>query len=614
MRSRSPFLRFGHAAALALTLAATRPVTGSAAEAAPAPARQDAATLAASAAAGMPEGARFGPSSPPAPNAATTDLDDKGIDPEPDIAIKPPANPIQAPSAKPTVAATPSDATRPAEGGTPMESAKATDEPLPVLNAAIKLVLDRRAAAEIRGPHAAERRKERQAIGFFYLAHGFAPLWSAEGTAVAATTPVLARLAHAGDDALRLPATPAALKAAGTPEEIAESEVALSEAVVSYARQASGSRIDPHAIAALIGLRPDLADATEALESVAAAGLDAGERLRAFNPVEPRYRALRDKLMELRAARTPTAAVASANPDARTGMRVPLVRARVSLDGTPDGEPQVQRYTTEVAAAGAGKVDGLAAPGILTRRTVAALSGGRPSRLEGQLVANMEMWRWMPRELGADHIEVNVPDFTVTVYRDGVATSKNRVVVGKKDTPTPLFSNAMQVVIVNPVWNVPESIIRKEMLPKLAQDPGYLDRLGYTVTERNGHLVVRQPSGERNALGRVKFIFPNDYAVYLHDTPSKALFATARRAYSHGCVRVDQPFRFAASVLNQDKWSEKRLTGLLGDAERHVSLPRPLPIHIEYFTAGIDESGRLALRDDVYDYVHRIASALGEES
>ncbi len=232
----------------------------------------------------------------------------------------------------------------------------------------------------------------------------------------------------------------------------------------------------------------------------------------------------------------------------------------------------------------------------------------------GKLVANMEMWRWMPRELGTDHIEVNVPDFTVTVYRNGSATSRNRVVVGKKDTPTPLFSNAMQVVIVNPVWNVPESIIRKEMLPKLAQDPGYLDRLGYTVTERNGRLVVRQPSGERNALGRVKFIFPNDYAVYLHDTPSKALFATARRAYSHGCVRVDQPFRFAESVLNQEKWSEKRLTSLLGDAERHVSLPKPLPIHIEYFTASVDENGRLALRDDVYDYVRRVASVLGEES
>ncbi len=125
---------------------------------------------------------------------------------------------------------------------------------------------------------------------------------------------------------------------------------------------------------------------------------------------------------------------------------------------------------------------------------------------------------------------------------------------------------------------------------------------------------MQQPAGERNALGRVKFIFPNDYAVYLHDTPSKALFSTAKRAYSHGCVRVDQPFRFAASVLNQDKWSETRLTSLLGDSERHVGLPKPLPIHLEYFTATVDAAGHLALRDDVYDYVHRVAAALGQDS
>ena len=534
------------------------------------------------------------------------DSDDKGIDPEPNVPIKPlPTTPASDPlDVKPQKT---------------LEAAQ-PDEPLPALAAAIKSALDKRAAVEIRGPNAVERRKEREAIGFFYLAHSFAPIWSNDGTAVPATASVLARLAHAADDALRLTATPAALKTVGTLDEVAESEIALSEAVVAYARQASGSRIDPRAVAPLIGLKPALADAADALETVAAAGSDAGERLRAFNPVEPRYRALRDKLAEVRAAHTPaTASAIPSGPELKVGMRdprVPLIRSRFSLDGTPDSEPQAMRYDTEVAAAVAGfqKANGLPASGVLTKRTIAALSGGRPSRLEGQLIANMEMWRWMPRELGADRIEVNVPDFTVTVFRNGVAASRNRVVVGKKDTPTPLFSNAMQVVIVNPVWNVPESIIKKEMLPKLAQDPGYLDRLGYTVTERNGRLTVKQPAGERNALGRVKFIFPNDYAVYLHDTPSKALFSTARRAYSHGCVRVDQPFRFAESVLNQDRWSEKRLTGLLGDSERHIALPRPLPIHIEYFTTSVDDIGHLALRDDVYDYVHRIALALDQES
>jgi murein L,D-transpeptidase YcbB/YkuD len=187
-------------------------------------------------------------------------------------------------------------------------------------------------------------------------------------------------------------------------------------------------------------------------------------------------------------------------------------------------------------------------------------------------------------------------------------------VVGKTATPTPLFSNSMKFLIVNPVWNVPESIIKKEMLPKLAGEPGYLDAHGYAVSYRNGRLVVRQPAGAKNALGRIKFMFPNDYAVYLHDTPSKSLFASSQRAFSHGCVRVDQPFRFAESVLGPSNgWSQKRLLGMLGDSERYVNLPKPLPIHIEYFTASVDETGHLDLRDDVYDYVHRIAIALGQE-
>ena len=198
------------------------------------------------------------------------------------------------------------------------------------------------------------------------------------------------------------------------------------------------------------------------------------------------------------------------------------------------------------------------------------------------------------------------------------------MVVGKVDTPTPLFSNTMRYLIVNPVWNVPESIIDKDLLPKDGDASGIRAR-GFDVSYRNGKLVVKQPAGERNALGRVKFMFPNDYAVYLHDTPSKALFSTPKRAYSHGCVRVDQPFDFAQSVLNDGAqasgqapggkmpWSQERLRKLLGDKERTVNLPEPLPIHIEYFTATVDpDSQRLQLRDDVYDYAHKVAVALGQ--
>jgi murein L,D-transpeptidase YcbB/YkuD len=170
----------------------------------------------------------------------------------------------------------------------------------------------------------------------------------------------------------------------------------------------------------------------------------------------------------------------------------------------------------------------------------------------------------------------------------------------------------MQFLIVNPSWNVPQSIIRKEMLPRLGQDPSYLQRLGYQVRRIHGLLFVRQLPGERNALGRIKFMFPNDYSVYLHDTPSRALFGAAQRAFSHGCVRVDQPFSFAEAVLGRDNgWSAERVKRMIGGGERYVYLPKPLPVHIEYFTAFVDESGRLQLRDDIYGYSNRVKTALG---
>ena len=136
--------------------------------------------------------------------------------------------------------------------------------------------------------------------------------------------------------------------------------------------------------------------------------------------------------------------------------------------------------------------------------------------------------------------------------------------------------------------------------------------MGYEVFSRAGHLVVRQPPGERNALGRIKFMFPNDFSVYMHDTPLRKLFAARKRAFSHGCVRVDDPFRFAETVLG-DGWSESRVKKLIGGKERTVYLPKPLPVYLEYFTAFVDEAGALQLRDDIYGYSRRVKAALGLE-
>lgn len=293
--------------------------------------------------------------------------------------------------------------------------------------------------------------------------------------------------------------------------------------------------------------------------------------------------------------------------------RVPLIRAKLSLDGGQEDSRELV-YDTKLAAAVADfqKANGLPPSGKLTARTVAALSGAQGLRLEAEILANMERWRWMPRDMGDKRIEVNIPDYEAAVVDNGAVVERVRVVTGKEETPTPIFSGTMKYLIVNPAWNVPPSIIRKEMLPRLASDPGYFQRMGYQVFSRKGQLVVRQPPGEHNALGRIKFVFPNDFSVYMHDTPMRHLFALARRAFSHGCVRVDAPFRFAELVLGRDNgWSEQRVKKMIGGKERYVYLPKPLPVHIEYFTAYVDDSGELQLREDVYGYSRRVKAALG---
>lgn len=511
--------------------------------------------------------------------------------------------------------------------GKPVE--QAAEPPLPPANAAIKAALDKRAAQPIKGPGAGERRKERDAVAFFYAAHGFAPAWSENAKPIAAVEPVLARLAKAGDDALSLTDAPKTLKTDGGADDVAasqraESDLALTEAVVAYARQASGSRVDPHAIGPLIGAKPELADPAEVLDGLIAAGPQAGDKLAALNPSEPRYVALREKLAELRGTRAPAdhdhPKIAD-GPLLKIGMRdarVPALRARFDVEAKDDGKDADLVFDADVSDAlkEFQREHGIQPLGMLGGRTVAALNGGaapqpNAAKLEGVIIANMEMWRWMPRDMGRERIEVNIPDYAVTVFHDNEAVAHNRVVVGKTETPTPIFSNTMKYLIVNPVWNVPQSIIQNEM-------HGVAGR-GFKSRYVHGKLYIQQESGPKNALGQIKFMFPNQFSVYLHDTPSKHLFGATKRAFSHGCVRVDKPFDFAERVLNDAvpeggtiAWSQQRLQKMIGNSERYVNLPAPLPIHIEYFTASVDPgTGRVNTREDVYNYAGAVAAALG---
>ena len=330
---------------------------------------------------------------------------------------------------------------------------------------------------------------------------------------------------------------------------------------------------------------PEVADPGEALAETAAAS-DPGERLADFNPPQKGYRALREALMNMDASANDGAwaNAAAADPDA-------------ALSDTSD--------------VGEDPLFGAAArPRHAKGRAYLAATGGRrdpAARERAVLLANMEMWRWEPRDMGERRIEVNIPDFSVSVMDGDTVLMSARAVVGKPDTPTPVFSGRMRYVLINPSWEVPDSIIKKEILPRL----DHFARLGYEVKSVGGRLVVRQPPGAGNALGRLAFMFPNDHAVYLHDTPSRQLFDEDMRALSHGCVRVEDPERLAEIVLG---WPEARLEAAIGGPERTVFLPRPLPIHIEYFTAFVDADGSLEERPDVYGLAQRIARILSMES
>ena len=241
-----------------------------------------------------------------------------------------------------------------------------------------------------------------------------------------------------------------------------------------------------------------------------------------------------------------------------------------------------------------------------------------------RLALNLERWRWMPDDLGDRHVMVNIPSFHLEARENGQSVLDMRVVVGTPDNKTPIFSAMMATTVFSPYWNVPDSIVEGETAPAAARDPEFLERNNIEILRlsKSGAkpvdpatvdwddpvelkaLAFRQKPGAKNALGHVKFLFPNPYDVYLHDTPADALFARAGRAFSHGCVRVEQPEALANWVLKDSpEWNETRIVEAMhaGD-EQHVKLERAIPVHIVYFTAWADDAGTIRLDPDVYGY------------
>jgi murein L,D-transpeptidase YcbB/YkuD len=267
---------------------------------------------------------------------------------------------------------------------------------------------------------------------------------------------------------------------------------------------------------------------------------------------------------------------------------------------------------------------GLKPDGVIGPRTVAAISGtSRADRIEKVTLA-LEELRWLPSDLGGTRVFINEPAFTASYFEDGSEKLKMRAVVGKPSNQTSFFYDEIEQVDYNPYWGVPQSIIVNEMLPRLRRDPGYLDRSGYEVTDSRGRRIpssavnwgaygakipfsVRQTPSEANALGELKILFPNKHAIYMHDTPQKALFAQDMRAFSHGCVRIQEPREMAAAVLGKpvDYIAEK-----LRHGHSTEKVTRKIPIYVAYFTAWPDASGKVEYFADIYERDMRLKTAM----
>ena len=417
----------------------------------------------------------------------------------------------------------------------------------------------------------------------------------------------------------------------------AQAELTLTGAYVKFARHLNSGILNPKSVDREIQTKPDIKSPEFMIATLVRSGSADGlvERLR---PADPEYTAL---LAERAHLERQLVAGEFGKPIPKNrmlrpgyeGERVLLVRKRlralgyrVSATGEIYDEP-----LEEVVRQFQGDQK-LSQDAIIGPATISRLNAASPEDRLAQVLVNLERLRWLNIDKGPRHIRVNIPDFSMAVYDEGEVTFRSRVVVGKNtwDRRTPEFSDVMTHMVINPYWHVPKSIARREYLPMLKRDSRALVRRGLILLNRNGKVLqtvgrdfsgysesyfpffIKQPPGSKNALGRVKFMFPNKNNIYLHDTPAKNLFEKDRRAYSHGCIRVARPFDLAYHLLDPQSNDPVGVfhTHLDRKKERQVDLENPIQIHLTYRTAFAGEDGKVVYREDVYGRDETVYKAL----
>jgi murein L,D-transpeptidase YcbB/YkuD len=421
----------------------------------------------------------------------------------------------------------------------------------------------------------------------------------------------------------------------------AELDVLFTDSLIRLVYHQRFGKLNPYTLDPQWNFRRDLdgVSAAAAIQSI----IDADSLLDRLQTLFPRgrfYEQLRQSLARYREIEANGGwPEFSEGPTLKPGMvdnRVPVLARRLAVTGDLDTDAVAAADTTyaEIIEAGVRRFQkrhGIGVDGVIGPTTARVLNVPASRRVR-QLEINLERARWVFDDITDDFIIVNIAGFTAYVVRDREVVWQTRVQVGSTYHKSPVFRDEMKYLVFNPTWTVPYSIATKEILPQIQSEPDYFAKRDFDVKDRNGKLVdpesiewselsrrnfpytlVQRP-GPNNALGRVKFMFPNEHAVYLHDTPSKSLFGRAERAFPHGCIRVENPFKFAEILLGADGWTQDRFQEVLDSGEiKTVFLSKPMPVMLLYWTAQVDPGGDVHFYQDVYDRDQRIEDGLNSE-
>jgi L,D-transpeptidase YcbB len=425
---------------------------------------------------------------------------------------------------------------------------------------------------------------------------------------------------------------------------LADSEIKTSFAVLGYARDARGGRIAPQRLSPNLDPVLALPNPMEVIESIAFRS-DPAAYLRSFQPDQPQFEALRKALIAARGGNPdPDVARIPDGPTLKLGVdheQVALLRKRLDIPVEDGGKETVfdasvhaavQRFQESHGAL----PDGMVGPGTRRMLNGQQRQAASPAKVR-QILLNMERWRWLPHDLGEFYVTVNIPEFMLRVMDEGKPAFTTRVVVGKTNTQTPIFSNEMQTIVFGPYWNMPNSIKTEEIRPYIREEGGWFGGGGWNTAVLERHnlrvniggreidpsridwnridirsLNIYQPPGPGNVLGNVKFLFPNKHDVYMHDTTQKFLFAKSVRAESHGCMRVQNPDQLALTLLKRDQgWSAGRVASSIQNGyDQQIPLRQKIPVYVTYFTLWVNNDGTISTFGDLYGHDARMAAAL----